>query len=232
MSYLYDNLRKTITKKFMSVSVSHTPQKDPNFVEDEIIETPEKVINKERTKGGYAIQYWGEQLTTIGLSGTTGSSGVEGLNVLHEIYRSEQFVFDNYGLVLASQEGANNFSVGAGVEKAGQAVGAGGIGGVLGTIADVLTGPSDPNKQLLPQQLPTLASLAFTVEMFYEGWVYRGYFDSIRFTESVDYLGSFEYDIQFVATQKRGYRLNTLPWQKSAIYGPSDSTNRSARTFK
>ena len=47
MSYLYDNLRKTITKKFMSVSVNHSPQKDPEFVDDDIIETPEKVINKE-----------------------------------------------------------------------------------------------------------------------------------------------------------------------------------------
>jgi len=46
MSYLYDNLRKTITKKFMSVSVSHAPQKDPEFV-DQIIETPEQVIKKD-----------------------------------------------------------------------------------------------------------------------------------------------------------------------------------------
>ena len=39
MSYSYSNLREIITKKFMSVSVSHAPQKDPNFVEDEIVET-------------------------------------------------------------------------------------------------------------------------------------------------------------------------------------------------
>ena len=38
MSFSYDNLREIITKKFMSVSVSHAPQKDPNFVEDVIVE--------------------------------------------------------------------------------------------------------------------------------------------------------------------------------------------------
>lgn len=48
MSHFYDNLREIITKKFMSVSVSHAPQKDPNFVVDDVItETSEKVINKE-----------------------------------------------------------------------------------------------------------------------------------------------------------------------------------------
>ena len=46
MPYFYDNLREIITKKFMSVSVSHAPQKDPNFVVDDVItETSEKVIN-------------------------------------------------------------------------------------------------------------------------------------------------------------------------------------------
>jgi hypothetical protein len=48
MSYFYKNLRDKISEKFMSVSVNHAPEKDPNFVEDdEIIETSEKVINKE-----------------------------------------------------------------------------------------------------------------------------------------------------------------------------------------
>src|SRR4051812_2330783 len=31
-----------------------------------------KVISKDRTKGGYTLQYWGEELTTINISGTTG----------------------------------------------------------------------------------------------------------------------------------------------------------------
>src|SRR5579859_8262852 len=36
-----------------------------------------KLINKDRTKGGYTLQYWGEELSTLNISGTTGSSGIE-----------------------------------------------------------------------------------------------------------------------------------------------------------
>ena len=53
-----------------------------------------KNINQERTKGGYNLQYWGEELTTLAIRGTTGSSGIEGINVLEEIYRAEQYAFD------------------------------------------------------------------------------------------------------------------------------------------
>ncbi len=48
-----------------------------------------KQITNTRTKGGFVIQYWGENLTELTLSGTTGSSGVRGINVLRDIYRSE-----------------------------------------------------------------------------------------------------------------------------------------------
>src|SRR5512135_2016378 len=65
-----------------------------------------KLINKDRTKGGYTLQYWGEELDTINISGTTGSSGIEGINMLYEIYRAEQYAFDAVGLTLA----ANNAS--------------------------------------------------------------------------------------------------------------------------
>src|SRR3984885_7578974 len=53
-----------------------------------------KLITQTRTKGGYSLQYYGEQLTTLNVSGNTGTSGVEGLNVLDEAYRSEQLMFD------------------------------------------------------------------------------------------------------------------------------------------
>jgi len=49
-----------------------------------------KEINRVRTKGGYFAQYWGEDFDTITITGTTGSAGIEGINVLRDIYRSEQ----------------------------------------------------------------------------------------------------------------------------------------------
>jgi len=49
-----------------------------------------KEINRIRTKGGYIAQYWGEDLDTVNIQGTTGSSGIEGINALRDVYRSEQ----------------------------------------------------------------------------------------------------------------------------------------------
>src|SRR5579885_1023285 len=53
-----------------------------------------KLITKDRTKGGYTLQYWGEELSQLNIVGTTGGAGVEGINVLYEIYRAEQYAFD------------------------------------------------------------------------------------------------------------------------------------------
>ena len=62
-----------------------------------------------RTRGGFLLQYWGEELGTISINGTTGSSGVEGINVLEDIYRSEQVAMD--ALALASEAARDRDSV-------------------------------------------------------------------------------------------------------------------------
>lgn len=54
-----------------------------------------KLITETRTKAGYINQYWGEEFETINLQGTTGDAGIEGINVLREIYRSEQIALLN-----------------------------------------------------------------------------------------------------------------------------------------
>lgn len=72
----------------------------PHVGEDQYIEmyinpqniqfSSRKEINRIRTKGGYVAQYWGEDLDTISIQGTTGDSGIEGINTLRDVYRSEQ----------------------------------------------------------------------------------------------------------------------------------------------
>jgi hypothetical protein len=64
--------------------------------------------------------------------------------------------------------------------------------------------------------------LALGIEMYYSGWVFRGYFESMSVTESAERIGMFDYDIAFTVTQRRGYRTNFMPWHQSAIDGPSD----------
>lgn len=200
-----------------------------------------KLITKDRTKGGYTLQYWGEDLTVLTLSGTTGSSGIEGINVLYEMYRAEQLAFDAIGLSLAADNAALGAAtqmingIGNAVGSAiGSAVGGGGggsVGGLLGQgLAQGIFG-TDNFTSLAPRNIASLASLAFGVEMFYSGWVYRGFFEDMNVTERADSLGLFEYSITFTTTQRRGYRFNEFPWQRSAVNGPSNNDSAGGVPF-
>lgn len=179
-----------------------------------------KQIGSERTKGGFVLQYWGENLPILSISGNTGSSGFEGINVLYEIYRSEQLTFDPVGLAMASAGMTSGLT--DTIDTIGQAIG--GIGGdlVSGATNGIL-GLNPLTQSILPKNPPTLAGLAFGIEMYYTGKVYRGYFTSFDITESAQSLGLLEYRMEFVVTQQRGYRTNTFPWNRSANHGPSDN---------
>lgn len=184
-----------------------------------------KIISKEKTKGGFALQYWGEDLTNIQINGTTGSSGIEGINVLYEMYRAEQYSFDSTGLTLAANNFNNDVSHnllnGAvstfGGASTGETFASSGasslINGVLGT--------QSINNTMSPKNIPSLAQMAFTVEMYYGGWVYRGYFDQMTINEKASSF-AIDYNITFIATQRRGYRTNYFPFHRSANNGPSD----------
>ena len=62
-----------------------------------------KIITPTRTKGGYVVQYAGEDLISIVIRGTTGSGGMEGINVLRSIYRSEQDAFTGMAQALETK---------------------------------------------------------------------------------------------------------------------------------
>lgn len=169
-----------------------------------------KFITKDKTKGGFTLQYWGEDLTSIKLTGTTGSSGIEGINTLHEIYRAEQYAFDGTGLAIA----ANNSSADL-------------ASNLIGNIGGTILGMDQTNSALTQRNIPSLAQLAFTVEMYYNGWVYRGFFEDMTINEkAADFL--IDYSITFTATQRRGYRTNYFPWSRSAKDGPSDYTTQNS----
>src|SRR5579885_1207196 len=166
----------------------------------------QKLIHKDRTKGGFTLQYWGEELTNIKIVGTTGSSGIEGINVLHEVYRAEQYAFDTIGLSLAADNatlGATNQildGVGGAVANAvGQSVGNQTVGGIIGaSLANGIFGANNMGT-FAPRNIPSLAQFAFGVEMYYSRWIYRGYFQSMNITESAENLGAIEYNLEFFA---------------------------------
>ena len=155
--------------------------------------TEKKVIQKIRTKGGYIVQYWGEEPITIKLDGTTGASGIEGINILRRAYRAEQDtyrttagVLQNYLDALVGAKAIGDMSLKKGTEIANQTL------------------------------IPTLGALALSVELFYQGWLFRGYFEDFTVTEAVtNGVGVFNYGMTFIALEKSGIRNNFMPWHRS-----------------
>jgi len=169
-----------------------------------------KAITPQRTKGGFVIQYWGEDLTTISISGHTGTSGIEGINVLDAVYRGEQIAFD----IVALEESAKLKDE----EDSFINVAIPGLTEVTNFLDSI---EETPGSQIeIP--IPTLGYYASTIEMYWMGEVYRGFFTDFSITEDVSQLGLFKYSINFTATQKRGFRRNYLPWHKTPLAGPSN----------
>lgn len=181
---------------------------------ESITYTDKKLITKDRTKGGYTLQYWGEDLTSINISGTTGSSGIEGINLLNEVYRAEQLAFDAVGLTLAANNASAPNLLGA-ITGASSPTTLGAISAIGG-----LLGMDSPNTALVANSIQSLAQLAFTVEFYYGGEVRRGYFESMTVNEKANSF-AIEYNIVFISTQKRGTRLNYFPFSRSPVNGAS-----------
>ena len=176
-----------------------------------------KEITPQRTKGGFVVQYWGENIINLSINGTTGTSGIEGINVLYDLYRNEQLAFDPYALNLAAQVQQNTFS--SDIFGVGSALSFDSVGGGL----DSLLGITEEAATRSKQRPPSLAKIAATVEMYWSGEVYRGFFKSFRVEEKASQLGFFDYTIEFSALQKRGFRQNFLGWHRSAVSGCSNS---------
>jgi hypothetical protein len=181
-----------------------------------------KLISNQRTKSGYVLQYWGEELGELSISGTTGTSGIEGINVLQDVYRFEQLALDPYALTLAAKNYQDNFSSDIfNSESAFQG---------QNSFVDFLLSAQN-NPQITPQNLPSLAQYAFTIEIFWSGEIYRGYFNNFSVTESSGNLGLFDYSFNFTVTQKRGFRQNFLAWHRSPLSGPSNSNPIHGRPY-
>ena len=169
-----------------------------------------KIVKYQRTKGGYIVQYWGEELTKITINGTTAASGIEGINVLYDVYRAEQNAFQKVAQSMADR--LKSFSIGSSVSGLVGAASKQQLRQAVGSAVSGLFGGSST-----PPVLPTLGSLALAVELYYQGWVFKGFFENFSVTESVsDGPGIFKYDMTFIVTDKRGTRTNTMPWHKMA----------------
>lgn len=160
-----------------------------------------KAITPIRTKGGYVIQYWGDQLTEITLSGHTGSSGIKGIQILRDIYRSENKGFD---LVAATQQSELQSIIGeTNIQDA--------------NMSQTLSSYSAALQKRNYLLRPSLASMAVSVILFYQGVQYKGFFTAFETTENTDQLGLISYTMRFSATSTSGQRQNFMAWHKEPI---------------
>lgn len=180
-----------------------------------------KDISANRTKAGFIIQYAGEKLTKITLSGTTGSSGIEGINILESIYRSEQEAFTT---IAQSLERQFNTAQVLGLFKGPNNTGVSGLAGAIGLFLGQSAQEAALN--IFEQPFPTLASLAANVELLYQGVVYRGYFSAFSVDERAqDGPGLFEYTLEFTAYAKQGVRRNFMPWHRQPFNPANEDAN-------
>lgn len=175
-----------------------------------------KISQSTRTKAGFIYQYAGEGLTNISISGTTGSSGIEGINLLEKVYRAEQIEFERIANSMSAQQGASRAASSFG-SALGSLFGLGGAGGqeafnVLGAVTQSMSSAigMDP----FDQPFPTLATLASAVEMNHQGVTYRGYFTNFSSTESAQNPGLFNYTIGFSSYARAGERMNFMAWHR------------------
>lgn len=211
------------------------------YINPQSLSIIERKLTKEtRTKGGYIVQYWGEALPEIDISGTTGSGGIEGINVLRDIYRQEQIGFVDVISQLNSGFLGNLFQT---TLNASQALTNSPLANPVASTINSLTNPTQFFSDVVTtvsnvanvfdsigraisadqQLIPTLAALATSVELWYDGVVYRGFFKEFRVDEKAEEVGLFRYAMKFVVTRRTGTRLNGYPWQRSVNYGPANS---------
>jgi hypothetical protein len=175
-----------------------------------------KDITSSRTKAGFVVQYAGEKLTKISISGTTGTAGMEGINILEQVYLAEQFAFEPIAEALErSVSSAELLALFKGTFSV-RAAGIGSANAEQGAFIDNFLSQStaDAVLDILQQPFPTLASLAASIEMFFQGVNYKGYFESFRVEENGQYPGHFNYSMEFTAYAKQGTRRNFMPWHK------------------
>lgn len=150
-----------------------------------------KSIQSKKTKGGFLMQYWGEELETLGISGSTGDSGIEGLRVMEDIYRSEQLAMSN--IVSATPNIEIYRDPNDAVNK---------------------TANSTYDTAKSRQGLNVSAT---SVVMWYQGQGKRGYFTSFDFDENVTSNGVFTYSFNFTVVEVIGRRKNFMAWHRKPV---------------
>lgn len=160
-----------------------------------------KAISPTRTKGGFSIQYWGENLLEVSIGGTTGLSGVEGIELLYDVYRSEQLSREGVGQIAAKGADLKNFAKGnmqRGADK-------------FSTFLE----SDEPNGQRGLPDSSNLVVKATGVKMWYNYRVYSGWFTAFDYSENAETPGVYNYNMKYTVWNEQGRRRNWATWHRN-----------------
>lgn len=194
-----------------------------------------KIIKDSLTKGGYMVQYWGEELPVIQASGTTGSGGIEAVEILRSVYRNEITQFKKLLLqrtaeyseeVSAQISDTSSISAIAGFAAAADELLDGiftsntdGIISTIDAVSQAFKGLSQTQSKQV-ELIPSLAAFAVSVDLYFQGVKYRGYFTDFSVRETASSPGLFDYSFNFKVIRRYGNRKNFMPWHRK----PTDAS--------
>lgn len=198
-----------------------------------------KIITQTLTKGGYFIEYWGEELPTITARGTTGSGGIEAIEILRAVYRNEQIQMSNL-LRERSRELSQEHNLAS--QNTATAI-AGGINALDTLFGEGFSEILDGSKSIIEQMseifsddieeinpvsfIPSLGTFAVSVDLYLQGLKYRGYFTDFRYNENGESPGIFEYNFTFKVLRRSGRRKNFMPWHRNPYDANGNPTEAS-----
>lgn len=199
----------------------------PLYINPSTVQTTySKNISETQTIGGFIIQYWGDRITTISINGTTGSGGIDAINILYEVYKAEQTSFNTNLLARRKklQLAVENAQQGQtenpdGLRALDQVLFNGaftdivdGVSNTMDYFKSAITGEEIGEENKPVKLMPTLSAFAVSLEMHYQGRINRGYIDSMTVNEDGNSPGHFNYTIQFKSLKEYGERNNFMPW--------------------
>ena len=193
-----------------------------------------KNISDTQTIGGFIVQYWGDKITTVNIQGTTGSGGIDAINILYDVYKSEQTSFrktlikrqNELAELVNKNEAESNATRAQAIDQVlfGGAISdfTSGVSETMDYFRKSITGESLDRPNSKTTLMPTLSAFAVSLEMHYQGRINRGYIDSMSVTESANSPGHFDYTINFKSLKEYGERKNFMPWHTN----PYDSSGK------
>jgi hypothetical protein len=228
--FVRETIKFLIPTNLLSLSTSGMSDREvvPLYINPTSIQTGyTKNIAETQTIGGFIIQYWGDRITTMSINGTTGSGGIDAINILYQVYKSEQIQFKNI-LLRRQAKLANKINEAqAESQKTGVVDSAEALDQVLfnGAFSNFASGVSetmdffksavagnDTSKSSPVELLPTMSAFAVSLDMHFQGKVFRGYIESMTISENSASPGHFDYTLQFKSLKEYGERTNFMPW--------------------